>query len=273
MSQSTLANRSALPALTLLLMAGFGMATAARTQNDTTAWLVTASVLMFACCWASATHLLGRRAALRFVVIAVSLGWFAEQMGSTRGWFFGQYTYTDVLGPRLMSVPVVIPLMWFSLTYAGYVLANLIIWHSPVDRARDATAVALTTLAAAMIVTAFDLGADPYFVYTLKAWIMAKTDGDWFGETVQGFVGWMVVSLAIVLAFRASVRGQALAPASSFGPRHALVPLGLYAAGMVFQMIMGNPVEIRTVAAFAMGTPVVLALAGLHRWSQEGRAA
>ena len=41
------------------------------------------------------------------MLIAVSFGWFAEQMGSSGGWFFGQYTYTDVLGPRLGDVPLV----------------------------------------------------------------------------------------------------------------------------------------------------------------------
>ena len=75
------------------------MAAAVRTHNDTTIAIVIALVLMFACCWASAAHLLGARAALQCVLIAVSLGWFAEQMGSSRGWFFGHYTYTDVLAP------------------------------------------------------------------------------------------------------------------------------------------------------------------------------
>ena len=124
---------------------------------------------------------------------------------------------------------------------------------------------------AAMIVTAFDLGADPYLVYTLKAWIMAKTDGAWFGETVQGFFGWVFVAFVIIFSFRMSVRRRALKSVSPFLPQHAMVPLAIYASGMVFQMLLGNPVEIRSIAPFAMGIPLLCALAGLQRWRAASR--
>ena len=263
---------SSLPVLSYVLLAAYMVIFAVRTYNDTTIAVVTASVLMFACCWASASHLLGLRPALQFVLIAVSLGWFAEQMGSSRGWFFGEYTYTDVLGARLGDVPLVIPLMWFSLTYAGYVICNLIVWQSPVDGTRGLGNAVVLSFVAAMIVTAFDLGADPYLVYTLKAWIMTKPDGAWFGETVQGFFGWVFVSFVIIFGFRMSVRRLALQPSSPFLRRHALVPLAIYASGMVFQMILGNPVEIRSIAPFAMGIPLLCALAGFQRWQTTAEA-
>ncbi|CAN7290952.1 hypothetical protein LJR129_001460 [Acidovorax sp. LjRoot129] len=56
-AQTPLAAR--LPALTSALLAAFLVVTAVRTHNDTTIAIVIASVLMFACCWASATYLLG----------------------------------------------------------------------------------------------------------------------------------------------------------------------------------------------------------------------
>ena len=262
-----------LPALSFALLAAFVIATAVRTHNDTTIAIVIASVLMFACCWASAAHLLGARAALQFVLIAVSLGWFAEQMGSSRGWFFGHYTYTDVLGPRLLDVPLVIPMMWFALTYAGYVISNLTVWQSAVDGAPGLGNAAMLSFLAAMIVTAFDLGVAPYFVYTLKAWIMAKTDGAWFGETVQGFFGWVFVAFVIVFGCRISVRQPKLQPVRPFLRRHAMVLPAIYAAGMVFQVLLGNPVEIWTIAAFAMGIPLLCALAGFQHWRAPGKVA
>jgi putative membrane protein len=224
---------------------------------------------MFGCCWASAAHLLGGGAALRLVAIATSFGWLAEQLGSSYGWFFGSYTYTPVLGPRLLDVPVVIPLMWFALTYVGYVIANLIVWQDPVDRPASLGHDALMALLGAMVVTCYDLGVDPYMVYVLKAWIMAKTDGWWFGETVQGFAGWMLVSFAILFAFRRLARVRAVAAdAGAVLPtlRHVLVPLAVYAGLMVFQVLLGHPVEARTIALFAMGFPLLAAAIGLLRW-------
>lgn len=261
-----------LPALCFALLAAFLIAVALRTSNITTIAIVTASALMFACCWASATHLLGARAALRFVLIAVGFGWFAEQMGTSHGWFFGQYVYTSLLGARFIDVPMVIPLMWFTLTYAGYVISNLIVWQRPVDGTPGIGNAVLQSFLAALIVTAFDLGADPYLVYTLEAWHMAKTDGAWFGETVQGFFGWVFVSFAIIFGFRVSGRQLQPLPMQPFLQHHVLAPVAIYASGMVFQMFLGNPVEIRSIAPFAMGIPLLCALAGFQRWRAHGEA-
>jgi len=255
-----------LPRLTLLLLAVFLAALAARSWGETTTLLVASSILMFACCWASASHLLGPGPALRFVVIGVVLGWLAEELGATRGWFFGAYTYTDVLGPRIGAVPFIIPLMWFALCYVAYVIANLIVWQAPIDGAPPMLQSVVMSFLAAMIVTAYDLGADPYMVFTLKAWIMAKTDGGWFGETLQGFVGWMAVAFTIIYAFRLTLRGKPPAAAGAVTPLHALVPMFIYGGSMAFQSVHGSPIETRAIALFAMGIPLLTALCGWTRW-------
>lgn len=260
-----------LPAASHLLLAAALLSLVVRGRNDSTAALVASSILMFGFCLASAAHLLGPGAALRFAALAVGLGWFAEQMGATRGWFFGEYHYTDVLGPRLGEVPVVIPLMWFALVYAGYVIANLIVSRTPVDRSTALGDLALLSFLSAAIVTAFDLGADPYFVYKMGAWVMVKKDGWWFGETLQGFAGWMLVSFVIVLTFRIWLRGRVPHAAEGFMRRHAALPLLLYGGLMAYQMALGHPVETRTVAAFAMGIPLLCAVAGWREWTWAGR--
>lgn len=255
--------RLPIAAATLLVL--FLLVLARRIGGDSTVLIVASSLAMFGCSWASAAHLLGGAASTRLVAIALAFGWLAEQLGSSYGWFFGSYTYTSVLGPRLLDVPVVIPMMWFALTYVGYVVANLIVWQDPVDGPATLGHDALMALLGAMVVTCYDLGVDPYMVYVLKAWIMTEKDGWWFGETVQGFAGWMTVAFAILFAFRrlARVRAPAAAGATL---RHVLVPLSVYAGLMVFQVLLGYPVEARTIALFAMGFPLLAATLGLLRW-------
>ena len=97
---------------------------------------------------------------------------------------------------------------------------------------------------------------------------MVKHDGWWFGETLQGFVGWMLVAFAIVFAFRLALRRTAaVAPAARL--RDVLVPLGLYGALMVYEATQGVPVETRTIAVFVMGIPLFCAACGLFRWHRE----
>lgn len=216
--------------------------------------------------------LFGSRTAWLFLGIGASMGWFAEQMGSTRGWFFGSYTYTDVLGPRLGEVPLVIPMMWFGLCHIGLVIASLALWRQPGPPAGAWKAQALTALLAAMVVTAFDLGADPYFVYQLKAWIMTGKDGGWFGETIRGFEGWMIVSFAITAVVLAVARPR-LAAADARASRAALAPLGMYAFMMAFQLAEAMPAALRVVAFFAMGIPLVVAASAWQLWRSASRGA
>jgi putative membrane protein len=267
-----------LPRLSLGLLAAYLATLLARgvmapDTSATTIQLIVSAVAMFLCCWSSAAHLLGVRAANRFAAVALPLGWLAEELGARYGWLFGSYHYTAVLGPRLGAVPVIIPLMWFALCYVAYILANLMVWQTPVEPAPAprwywAHTLVMAILAAALV-TAYDLGADPYMVFTLKAWIMTRLDGGWFGETLEGFVGWMVVAFAIVLLFRLSVRAVAPLPALPVKGRHTAVPLGIYAGSMLFQACLGTPVETRVIALFAMGIPLLAALCGLARWKMS----
>jgi uncharacterized membrane protein len=190
-------------------------------------------------------------------------------MGSSRGWFFGRYTYTEVLGPRLGDVPVVIPLMWFALCWIGLLLAKLLLWRDPLAANNGWGQRVITALLAAMLVTAFDLGADPYFVFVLKAWIMTKTDGGWFGETLQGFAGWMLVSFVIVMLAQSLLSAAQQAPSRTAAKWPVLLACGLYASAMVFQMIWGHPIETRAVALFAMGIPLLVACNAWWQWQKE----
>lgn len=258
--------RSRLPLVAGVLFLAFVCSLLARSYSDTTIALMVSSVLMFGCAWASAAHLLGARPAAKFVVLGLVIGWFAEEMGARYGWFFGGYDYTDVLGPRISEVPFVIPMMWFALCYTGYVISNLMIWRHPVDATPGWGNALLMSFLAAMIVTAFDLGGDPYLVYVLKAWIMHKKDGWWFGETIQGFFGWMTISFIIVLLFRRFAPPVIRASTPS-DRRHTLLPLGIYAGTMVYQIFLGHPVETRTIACFAMGIPLIAAWIHWLHWA------
>ena len=238
----------------------------------TLALVASCAAMFWVCAW-SATRLLGHQRARALMLLALGLGWFAEQMGSSHGWFFGRYTYTEVLGPRLGDVPLAIPLMWFALTLIGYVMASLMLWRQPVHAHPGFRGGLLTAWVAAMVITAFDLGADPYFVFVLKAWVMHKTDGGWFGETLQGFAGWMAVSLVIVGVFQALAAPRRAPPPVDGLPLAVLLPIIVYASGLVFQVLLGHPIEVRAIAFFAMGLPVVLAWAAWRQWSHPDQRA
>jgi putative membrane protein len=248
--------------LALLAAMGYG----SLNLNTTTLFIV--SSFMFVTCALSACHLFGARPALQLLALAIGIGFFAEYMGENYGWFFGDYDFTDALGPRVLGVPIVIPMVWFNLSYIGFVLSNLLLYRAPIDAEPKGSSIFLASIIGSMLVTAYDLGIDPYMVFVAKAWIMEKTDGWWFGETLQGFVGWFSISFLIGGIFRYGLaRQNANRPQPGFKKVHALLPLLVYLNFMFFQMLYGKPVETRTIAFFAMGFPLMIAFFTWRNWS------
>ncbi|MES2297228.1 MAG: carotenoid biosynthesis protein [Pseudomonadota bacterium] len=258
----------------LLSVAAFGMlllAMAVVSVRLSMETMFAVSALMFLTCALSAAHLFGPRNAMKMIPLAVAIGLFAEYMGTHYGWFFGEYTFTDALGPRLFDVPVVIPLMWFNITYLSLVLGNIVLFRAPLAPSGLFHQFS-SAFFCAMLVTAYDLGTDPYMVFVAKAWIMKKTDGAWFGETLQGFVGWLMISFLIALIFNAMARTRAPRTMPTFERKHALIPILIYTNLMLFQMMYGQPLETRTIAFFAMGIPLMAALFSFKSWggNREG---
>ncbi len=60
---------------------------------------------------------MGIKKALLFLLITCIIGFLAEVLGTNSGFPFGKYYYTDFLGQKLLGVPVVVPLVWFVITY------------------------------------------------------------------------------------------------------------------------------------------------------------
>jgi uncharacterized membrane protein len=256
-----------LPKLSLFAFIALMISMGVSSLNITTTSMIVVSFVMLCSCYLSAAHLLGLKKATLFFIISMIIGFIAEVVGTKTGWVFGGYYFTDVLTPQILGVPIVIPIMWFNLIYICYVIANLIIWRAPLDYSKSKLNHFLMAFLVAMLVTAYDLAADPYMVYVVKAWIMTETDGWWFGQTLHGFVGWIAVSFLITILFRVLTTKSLDSIPSTFTKWHALIPVSIFACWMIFQMLYGFPVETRTISAFAMGTPLLITFIGMQNWN------
>ncbi len=245
-----------------LLMASMGYAS----LNLNTGTMLLVSVVMFLTCAANSIHLLGIRSTSIFVVAALVIGWFTEFTGEKYGWFFGHYVYTDVLGWKVFGVPLVIPIMWFNLCYISLITSFLILERQPFKQSRSVPELAAVALLGAVLVTAYDLAADPYMVYVVKAWIMEEKNGAWFGVTLQSFTGWLVVSFSILAVFLLATKSRNWSLPGDFRVSHALIPVAMYSSWVGFWVMYGQPVETRTVAAFAMGMPILIVLLTYRHW-------
>lgn len=262
--------RWALPAIVAVAFAVYlfehARAVAARGQN---LGLVEAGLLLTAFALLHAVHMLGWRRALAFFGLCAVMSWAAEQHSILSG-NVGDYYYTDVLGPKLGQVPYIIPLTWFVMMYPSHVMTNLIAERAPALRRETIPMAMWSALLTAVVMTAWDLALDPYMVGVVKAWVWVD-GGPYFGVPFANYSGWIHVVFLIDLTYRLVARKLPLEPLGRVTAWVALLPVGVYALNMLSSMLVGSPPETRLIAAFAMGTPVWMALTRIVQGIEERR--
>jgi putative membrane protein len=213
-----------------------------------------------------AGYMLGWRRALAFFALAFSISLAFEHVGVKTGLIFGHYHYTDVLDPKLFgTVPLVIPLAYFMVIYPSYMIANFITRGRPAGSLPGLSGLLLSSLLTALVMSAWDLTMDPVMVYDVKAWVWER-GGQYFQIPFRNFIGWVITTFTVSLAYRAVERLQRM-PMKPFGRAHRtflLMPLAGYASLCIGDLWVGVPVDTRVIAPFAMGIPLVAALIRLY---------
>ena len=133
-----------------------------------------------------------RRTTMAFAIVAV-VTWGAEVIGSSTGFPFGVYTYTDVLQPQVAHVPLLIPVAWFMLLPSSWVMAQLIVGERRQTWLSRAAFVAVSAVA----LTAWDLFLDPQMV-NWNFWQWAE-NGAYFGIPLQNYFGWLLVAAIVTI--------------------------------------------------------------------------
>ena len=186
-------------------------------QSEALSTMTVIIIVLFFC--ASMAHLLETRGLQRAALMAgsafiISLG--AEMFGVGTGLLFGNYTYSEQLGPRILGlVPLVIPVAWMMMLYPSYAIAKFLTRSSrnPIsgDASRDLsrseigflatlTTKVVTTGIAALAMTAWDLSLDPRMVRDGN-WVW-HGGGPYFGIPISNFVGWFITACVIFILWQ-----------------------------------------------------------------------
>jgi uncharacterized membrane protein len=118
-------------------------------------------------------------------VYLVSLG--GELMGTGWGVPFGPYAYTTLLGPKLFGlVPLLIPVSWFAVSWASWVIA------------RQRTSGIRAILCGTALLIAWDLLLDPAMSKVNHYWFWREV-GSYYGMPLLNLFGWGVTGLVLFL--------------------------------------------------------------------------
>jgi uncharacterized membrane protein len=181
------------------------------TSGDVRAGLTVATVLIGVALSVSHAALSrGGKAAAALVGTAMLGGFAVEAIGVATGFPFGTYDYSGELGPKLLGVPLIIPLAWTWMAWPAWLAAVRVV------RGRAAR----IALAAAGL-AAWDLFLDPQMV----------AEGYWRwqdpvpalpglpGIPISNYLGWLGFALLLMTALSTVITTN---PQPGDGPMYAL---------------------------------------------------
>lgn len=180
-----------------------------------------------------------------FFAASTSISLLSEWLGTSYGIPFGNYAYTNFLGYKIDGhVPYPIPLSWFYIGFACYLLASVIV-SSLGLRQRTLWTVSLGV----WFLTVWDLVLDPAMAHeslTIKFWIWEQS-GAYYGMPIRNFIGWSITGLVYMGVARLIWREEPVV-----SPNATLLPLAVYSANTVFAIVLSLSV--------GLWVPVVLSI-------------
>ncbi len=110
-----------------------------------------------------------------------------EYIGVRKGFPFGKYEYTPVLGFQIGTVPVAIVVAWYTtIMMSRRIAAATVRLHGPVRRAAVA-------LLAGLLTVALDVALEPMAAFIKQYWIWSEGS-----VPIQNYISWFLISSLIV---------------------------------------------------------------------------
>jgi uncharacterized membrane protein len=162
-------------------------------------------VVMVAFALLHAAQRYGWKGAVAFATICLVVSNIFENLGVATGFPFGNYHYTDALGPKLGFVPLMIGPAYLGVGYMSWVIGTILV--GDVKRGAGALSTFATPFIAAFVMVLWDLSLDPGAATDGKWWIW-HDGGGFFGVPLQNFLGWYLTVFVFMQLFALYLRDQ-----------------------------------------------------------------
>jgi len=184
----------------------------------------------------------GTERMIAFFLFTFAISWSYETCSILTGFPFGNYYYSDALGPKLWLVPLLIMPAYFSVCYLSWIIAHVLLdkFQSSLNRIM----VFAVPLIASFVMVMWDVSMDPVRATISKTWVW-EDGGVYFGVPFKNFMGWFLCVYTILqtLAFylQSQLKNNAASDIPVLNKTHWLQPVLMY--GII-------PIQIGTLAIF-----------------------
>jgi uncharacterized membrane protein len=189
------------------------------------------SLLLFGLLHGASTY--GWRGILFFIVVCLGISNVFENLSILTGFPFGDYHYSDAMGPKLFLVPLLIGPAYFGVGYLSWTLARAIL--GDVSGKLHGVLSFATPVIASFIMVSWDLTIDPMMSTITGNWIWHH-GGTYFGVPFVNFLGWYLTVYVFYQVFALYARRLDLARPEI--PGYWMKPLLAYTS-MIAAPILG----------------------------------
>jgi uncharacterized membrane protein len=173
-----------------------------------------------------------------FTTLCLGIAALSESVSLRTGFPFGHYEFTELMGPKLFGLPILLALAYVGMGYLSWIVASAILKYQ--DRPLSGKGLVLLPLLASFTMVAWDFSMDPVWANIDQAWIW-RDGGPYYGVPVSNFLGWYLTVYIFYQLFALYLRNRA--PNSSQPPHWRLAIL-FYAASAIGNLLIVAPASV-----------------------------
>ena len=184
---------------------------------------------------------------LIFATLCLGVGTLFESVSLRTGFPFGYYRFTDLMGPKLFDLPILLALAYVGMGYLSWVLAVVILdcQNEPLSGRK----IVLLPLAASFVMTAWDFSMDAVWADIDHAWVW-QDGGPYYGVPFSNFFGWFFTVYIFYQLFALYLRNRVIIRSRASHWRLAIL---FYAASAAGNLLVVAPLSLGGVFVDAAG--------------------
>lgn len=176
-----------------------------------------------------------------FASLCLGVGTLFESLSLRTGFPFGHYSFTDLMGPKLFDLPILLALAYVGMGYLSWVLGLAILGCQ--NETLSGKNIVLLPLAASFGMTAWDLSMDPVWADIDHAWVW-RDGGAYYGVPTSNFFGWLLTVYIFYQLFALYLRNRVNIPSQT---GHWRVAILFYAASAAGNLLVVAPASLGAV--------------------------
>jgi uncharacterized membrane protein len=192
-------------------------------------------------------RLYGSRSILIFTGLCLGVATCFESISLRTGFPFGHYRFTDLMGPKIAGLPILLALAYLGMGYLSWIVSLAILGGE--DKPLRGRRIVLTPLLASIVMTAWDLSMEAVWADVDHGWVW-RDGGSYYGVPISNFLGWLLTVYIFYQIFALYLHNRETTPSST---SHWHLAILFYALSAVGNLLVIAPSSLGGVFVDATG--------------------